>query len=95
MPRSSRLTDHALTTTEALRLRLPGDVSFRRETLTFRDTKNREPRTVPMHDGTARSLRSHLGDQLSDRLRGLRQVAPGRRARDHLVSDSRLAPSLG
>jgi integrase len=48
---------------EALRLRLPGDVSFRRETLTFRDTKNREPRTVPMHDVTARSLRNYVGER--------------------------------
>ena len=48
---------------EALRLRLPGDISFRRETLTFRDTKNRQPRTVPMHDVTARMLRKYLGER--------------------------------
>jgi integrase len=46
---------------EALRLRLPSDVSLRRETMTFRDTKNHEPRTVPMHDVTARMLREYLG----------------------------------
>ena len=34
---------------EALRLKLPGDISFRRETITFRDTKNGDPRRiVPM-----------------------------------------------
>jgi integrase len=48
---------------EALRLRLPGDISFRRETLTFRLTKNREPRTVPMHEVTARTLRKYLGER--------------------------------
>jgi integrase len=48
---------------EALRLRLPGDVSFRRETLTFRDTKNREPRTIPMHETTVGMLRKYLGER--------------------------------
>lgn len=48
---------------EALRLRLPGDISFRRETLTFRLTKSNVPRTVPMNDATARELRTYLGDR--------------------------------
>jgi integrase len=46
---------------EALRLKLPGDISFHRGTITFRDTKNGDPqRVVPMHDKTAVALRKHL-----------------------------------
>jgi integrase len=48
---------------EALRLKLPGDISFRRETITFRDTKNGDPRRiVPMHERTAETLRAYLGE---------------------------------
>ena len=42
---------------EALRLRLPADISFRRDTIHFRLTKNGEPRLVPMHAEVARTLR--------------------------------------
>jgi integrase len=49
---------------EALRLKLPGDISFRRETITFRDTKNGDPRRmVPMHERTAEALRAYLGER--------------------------------
>ena len=54
---------------EALRLKLPGDISFRRETITFRDTKNGDPgRIVPMHERAAEALRVYLGE---------REVGPG------------------
>src|SRR5438477_12365173 len=47
---------------EALRLKLPGDISFTRATITFRDTKNGDSRrVVPMHERTAEALREHLG----------------------------------
>jgi integrase len=47
---------------EALRLKLPGDVSFTRGTITFRDTKNGDARrVVPMHERTAEALRAYLG----------------------------------
>jgi len=46
---------------EALRLRLPGDISFQRGTITFRDTKNGDSRRiVPMHDRTAGVLQVYL-----------------------------------
>jgi integrase len=46
---------------EALRLRLPGDISFGRGTITFRDTKNRDARRiVPMHQRTAAELQVYL-----------------------------------
>jgi integrase len=49
---------------EALRLTLPGDVSFSRETITFRHTKNGEARrVVPMHERTAAALRVYLRDR--------------------------------
>lgn len=47
---------------EALRLKLPGDISFPRGTITFRDTKNGDPRRiVPTHERTAEALRAYLG----------------------------------
>jgi integrase len=47
---------------EALRLKLPSDVSFSRDTITFRDTKNGDSRrVVPMHERTAAALRAYLG----------------------------------
>jgi integrase len=47
---------------EALRLRLPDDISFARQTITFRDTKNGDKRrVVPMHERTHAALREYLG----------------------------------
>jgi integrase len=49
---------------EALRLALPGDVSFDRKTITLRRTKNGDAlRVVPMHDRTVAALRDHLGNR--------------------------------
>ena len=49
---------------EALRLQLPGDISFTRETITFRYTKNGDARrVVPMHERVAAALRAHLGQR--------------------------------
>ena len=49
---------------EALRLKLPGDISFSRGTLTFHDTKNGDSRrVVPMHERTVAALRTYLGDR--------------------------------
>jgi integrase len=49
---------------EALRLQLPGDISFTRETITFRYTKNGDARrVVPMHARVAAALQAHLDDR--------------------------------
>jgi integrase len=61
---------------EALGLRLPGDISFPRGTITFRDTKNGDSRRiVPMHERTAAALEAHLTTE-NGRRRELGPVFP-------------------